>query len=144
MKQKLKYLATILSVVGILSPLVKIKISNYNFYLGLLNIGFKPMLVVLLLSILFLHPLYLPNKFYNKLSILINSISFILVSIMLYYIYSEISKLKNGFNFKFISSFSELNISLFFIGWILIYSGIILSIILSIDFPKKDNLIEEK
>lgn len=138
MKSKLKYVAMVLSLLGIISPIVKIQTTQVNIYLGLINIGLKPFLLLLLLAFLILHPLYIPNKFSNIISIVINSGLLIVNLILFYFINLKINNFKNGFGFNFISSISGLDIKIFWIGWSLIYLGIILSLIVSAYYLKKE------
>lgn len=138
MKSKLKYVAMVLSLLGIISPIVKIQTTQVNIYLGLINIGLKPFLLLLLLAFLILHPLYIPNKFSNIISIVINSGLLIVNLILFYFINLKINNFKNGFGFNFISSISGLDIKIFWIGWSLIYLGIILSLIVSAYYFKKE------
>ena len=100
MLNRIKKGFSVLLGLGIISPIISINLNGSNkLYITLINLGFKSIIVTLILLGLGLHAFYIKDNWNKKIPLALSILEFILITSLLIYVYYKMKHFTGSFEF---------------------------------------------
>lgn len=121
MLNRIKKGFSVLLCLGIISPIISINLTESNkLYITLINLGFKSIIVTLVLLGIGAHSFYIKDNWSKKISLALSILEFILITSLLIYVYYKMNHFTGSFEFW--KNFLNTKIILSW-GWLIMYLG---------------------